>query len=129
MTQFVTLDEVAHADLRVEVGYADSKQALVNQTLVFPTEFIQLAKEYPIFFRRSDEGKFYAIVLLGLDREENLYLQGAKWNARYVPAVIERGPFALAMVTPSDAHTGAAQSAIQIDTEDARVSRDHGERR
>ncbi|MEM5518122.1 SapC family protein [Henriciella sp. AS95] len=127
MPDFAKLDEVEHADLRVAVGYADAPHTKVNQTLVFPTEFIPLSREYPIFFRKDQNGKFYAVVLLGLDRNENLFLDGDRWTARYVPAVIERGPFALA-IEGGDQPGGTAEAVIHVDMDDPRVGAGHGER-
>lgn len=128
MPNFVTLDEVAHSDLRVSVDFEESPQAQVNQTLILPTEFLQLAKEYPIFFRKDEDNKFFAIVLLGLDRGENLYLKNGNWDARYVPAVIERGPFGMAIPAPSNSLRDHDEPVLKIDLDDPRVSTERGEK-
>lgn len=128
LPNFVPLDEVAHADLRALINTSSSQQANVNQTLVFPTEFKMLAREYPIFFRKDEEGRFFAIVLLGLDRGENLYLEGGRWTTHYVPAVIDRGPFALALPQDSPQDTSSQDAQIQIDMDDPQVGVEHGER-
>ena len=37
----------------------------VNQALVLPTEFQDIQRHYPIFFRRTDTGGFKSIALFG----------------------------------------------------------------
>ncbi len=126
MPKFDALDNVAHADLKVRFEFGDAFGNNVNHTVVFPTEFDALQREYPIFFRRAENGSFYAVALLGLDKDHNLFLSGGQWQARYVPAVQMRGPFALEL---RDGEKGAeAQDPIvRIDTQDARVNSDEGE--
>jgi hypothetical protein len=98
----VLLDNVAHHDLRVITGHSATFGDAVNQVRVYPNEFAEIQREYPIFFRRDAEGSFYAIALLGFDRDENLFLNGEGWNARYVPAEQERGPFLLGLREGAD---------------------------
>jgi len=56
MTNKVLLNNVDHADLRVIVRPAAEYGDSVNQVLVFPTEFDDVQREYPIFFRRDPNG-------------------------------------------------------------------------
>ncbi|HWU95850.1 MAG TPA: SapC family protein, partial [Sphingomonas sp.] len=53
MTRPVALDNVAHADLRVALRHGAAYGDAVNQTLVFPTEFAEAQREFPILFRRD----------------------------------------------------------------------------
>lgn len=122
MTRHVPLDNVEHADLRVAVHHTAEGGNAVNQVLALPTEFEQLQRDYPILFRRSDTGAFYAVALLGLDRDENLFLTEGGWQARYVPAVRQRGPFLLG--PPA---SGGDEPAIHIDLDDPRVAAPDGE--
>lgn len=125
MQKYSVLDNIAHANLKVKTQFNESFGSNVNQTIVFPTEFQMLQREYPIFFRQTDDKKFYAIVLLGFDKDENLFLSDDSWNARYVPAVHMSGPFALGL--------GASESGkpedplIRINLSDERVSEEEGE--
>jgi hypothetical protein len=91
----VLLNNIDHADLRVTGGYGAEFGDAVNQTRVFPAEFEALQREYPILFRRDAAGAYYSVVLLGLDLNENLFLQDDQWRARYVPAAHRRGPFSI----------------------------------
>ncbi len=91
----VLLNNVDHRDLRVAVGHHARYGDAINQTRVFPAEFEELQREYAILLRRDDQGQFLATVLLGLDPDENLFLSGEQWDARYVPATRARGPFSI----------------------------------
>ena len=76
MTSIVLLNNIDHADLRVRGGYGVQFGDAVNQARVFPAEFEALQREYPILFRRDAAGAYYSVALLGLDRDENLFLGG-----------------------------------------------------
>lgn len=121
MAQRVLLNNVDHADLRVITRAAPEFGDAVNQALVFPNEFDALQREYPILFRKDANGEHQAVALLGLERDENLYLDGDRWTARHVPASLQRGPFSIA-------EGGAdSQPMIHIDLDHPRVSREEGE--
>lgn len=119
MSHIVLLNNIDHGDLRVMGGYEDRFGDSVNQTRVFPAEFEALAREYPILFRREAEGAFYAVVLLGLDRDENLFLQGGEWKARYVPAAHRRGPFSIGL--QAQRSDGPQDPKINVDLSHARI--------
>lgn len=121
MTDHVPLDTIDHADLRVAVRYGAEFGDAVNQVLVFPTEFEESQREYPIVFRHDDRQGFYAVALLGLDRDENLYLAGDRWDAAYVPAVRARGPFVTGFAGPG------GEPVTHIDMADPRVGDAMGE--
>ena len=119
MTSIVLLNNIDHADLQVRGGYGVEFGDAVNQTRVFPAEFEALQREYPILFRRDGAGAFYSIVLLGLDRDENLFLSGDEWRARYVPAAHRRGPFSIGLQV---GQTGAEREAkINVDLDHPRL--------
>jgi hypothetical protein len=73
------------------------------------TEFPQAALDFPIIFIHTGEkladGKpmISPVALLGLTANENLRLDGGRWDARYVPAFIRRFPFLTAHVQGSEA--------------------------
>lgn len=122
----VLLNNVDHADLRVIAGHGATFGDAINQALILPTEFEAAQREYPILIRKDDAGGYQAVVLLGLDRDENLFLDETGWNARYVPAVQRRGPFSIAL--QRDALGDAPRPMIHVDLDHPRVSRDEGER-
>lgn len=97
MANTVLLNNVAHHQLKVVTRFGAEFGDNVSSVLVFPTEFIELQKEYPILFRQNPETqKYHATVLLGLHQGENLFLDPnvkAGWAASYIPAVVAKGPF------------------------------------
>ena len=115
MTNRVLLNNVDHGDLRVATGHGPAFGDNINQVLIFPTEFEGVQREYPIFFRKDAEGAFQSVALLGLDRDENLFLENGGWNARYVPALQQRGPFSIAL------REQGAEPMIHVDLDDPRV--------
>ena len=126
MATFDIIDNIAHADLKVKHQFGEEFRNNVNHTIVFPTEFQALQREYPIYFRQTEDKKYYAVVLLGLDKDENLFLQGSHWHARYVPAVQMKGPFALEL-QQQDSNSPDADPRVRIDMDDSRVNAEEGE--
>ncbi|WP_341208977.1 SapC family protein [uncultured Sphingomonas sp.] len=124
---FTTLDNVDHAELRVAVRAGAAFGDHANLLPVMPIEFEEAQRELPIVFRRGADGGIRAYVLLGLDRGENLFLDGDRWTTRFVPAIQRRGPFALA-------RGDDGEPVVQVDRDDPRVGvadglplfRDHG---
>lgn len=127
MTNRVLLNNVDHADLRVITRHGVEFGDGINQVLVFPTEFEDLAREYPIFFRRDANGAFQSVALLGFDKDENLFLGAEGWNARYVPAAQQRGPFSIVLHAPPPGAGPDPEVMIHIDLDHPRVSRTEGE--
>jgi len=123
MTNAVPLDNVSHQDLRVKTGYSAEFGDEINLSLVFPTEFVYVQREYPILFRKDANGDFQSYALLGLDKNENLFLDEPAWNARYVPAIQQRGPFLIGMhKTNTD-----REPMVHVDLDHPRISTTEGE--
>ena len=121
MTGPVLLNNVDHADVRVRLGHSEAFGDAVNQIELLPTEFEAAQRDYPIVLRRTGERVWRAFALLGLDAGENLFLDGASWRARYVPALAQRGPFSIGVSGEGD------EPMIHIDMDHPRVSRSDGE--
>lgn len=72
-------------------GYAYASQS--NAVPLTAAEFEMAALEYTIVFLGSEDTTT-PVALLGLNAEENLYLEdGHRWRARYIPAFVRRYPF------------------------------------
>jgi hypothetical protein len=141
MTNAVLLDNVAHADLRVRTGYSAEFGDNINLALVLPTEFVFVQREYPILFRRDAKDEFQAVALLGLDKGENLFLHEPAWNARYVPAIQQRGPFLIGLHRegaaassrkppgrePPSREPMGREPMVHVDLDHPRISRTEGE--
>jgi hypothetical protein len=116
------LNNIDHADLRIRLDRGAAYGDAVNQAIVFPTEFEALQREYVLIFRRDEGGNWRATVLLGLDADENLYLEGDRWDADQLPALMEIGPFSIGLPRPGE----AGEPMIHIDTDHPRVSAGEG---
>ncbi len=120
VTNIVLLNNVDHQDLTVATGHGPEFGDAVNQVLVFPTEWQDLQREYPILFRRSEEGRFQSVALVGLDRDENLFLGDGVWHARYVPALHQRGPFSIGLTRAEDG--SEAEPMVHVDLDSPRIT-------
>jgi hypothetical protein len=126
MTRKVPLNNVDHADLKVVVRHAAAFGDSVNQMLIFPTEFEEVQREFPIFFRKDANGDFQSVALLGLDRDENLFLGEGGWESRYIPAVQQRGPFSIGLREQQVDGESVREPVIHVDLDDSRISRAEG---
>lgn len=117
----VLLNNVDHHDLRVIARGGRAFGDSVNQVLIYPTEFEAAAREFPILLRPDAEGRLRPVAVLGLERDDNLFLgpDGA-WQSAYIPAVLEAQPFAIA------AAQAAGELQILVDPDHPRLSRTTG---
>jgi len=126
MTRNVLLDNVVHKDLKVRTDYSAEFGDSINSVMIFPTEFVHVQREYPILFHKDSAGQFKAVALLGLDQDENLFLQGNAWNARYVPALLARGPFLIGF-RQNEAGETVNEMVTHVDLDHPRISTTEGE--
>lgn len=127
MSNRVALDNIAHQHLRVITRHGAEFGDNINQVLVFPTEFVSVQREYPIFFKKDAEGNYQAIALLGFDQGENLFLDEKGWNARYVPAIQQRGPFLIGFREVTDGGETKREPMVHVDLDHPRISKTEGE--
>jgi hypothetical protein len=128
MANPVLLDNITHKNLRVRLQYGAAFGDNVGTMLAFPTEFADLQREYPIFFRRDANGDFFAVALLGFARDENLYLEGDHWDAFYLPGMVARGPFLIGFQEREEGGEVKRQPVIHVDMDHPRLSETEGER-
>jgi hypothetical protein len=88
-------------------------------TMTFPAEFRNVQAHYPIVFGKSQDGKFTPLALFGFREKQNLFLREGKWDASYLPMMLERVPFLI-----GNAPNG---KVVHIDLDSPRVSRTEGE--
>jgi hypothetical protein len=124
MSQYQTLNKARHRRLRVRTGYGAALGDAVMYVMTYPMEFRDIQGCYPILFTKDpNTGGFFAAALLGLEADQNLFLQGDRWDATYVPAMAQRQPFLIA--------TGGAGDdkppVVSLDLDHPRVSEDEGE--
>jgi hypothetical protein len=127
MARYALLNNVEHRDLRVIPRHGAQFGDNVATVQAFPNEFGSLQREYPLFFRKDrSTGEFESLALLGLQRGENLFLEGERWNAGYVPATVARGPFLIGYQERRSDGEIRKEAVIHVDLEDPRVSRTEG---
>lgn len=126
MSNVVLLDNADHHDLKIRAERGRAFGDCVNQSLVFPNEFRDIQRDYPIVFRKDKEGAFQAVVLLGLERDENLFLDGKRWDAHYIPAALARGPFSIALQRSDSGLGDAPDAKIRIDLDHPAVNKEDG---
>ena len=86
MSKAVLLNNVEHKDLKIDPRLTAEYGDNVNRTMAFVTEFGELQKEYPILFYKDPKTEaFQAHVILGLEKNENLFLGDDGWLGDYVP--------------------------------------------
>jgi len=128
MARHVLLNNVEHKNLRVITQRGAQYGEDVGNVVVFPTEYRELQREYPIFFRKEPGGDGYlSVAMLGFAKDENLYLEGNAWNARYLPAVVARGPFLIGFQEAEVDGELRKSPVIHIDLDHPRVSETEGE--
>ena len=128
MTQHVLLDNITHKDLRIRMQHGPAFGDNVGVVPAFPTEFADIQREYPIFFRRDNKGEYYAVALLGFAPDENLFLEGDRWDAVYLPGIVARGPFLIGFQEREENGENRREAVIHIDMDNPRVNETDGER-
>jgi hypothetical protein len=119
MSQHVLLNNVEHLTLRVHAGHGAALGDAVMRALTFPAEFRDVQAHYPIVFARDGEGRFVPLALFGLQEGDNLFLDGTRWDATYVPLAIRRQPFLVGV--------SGEERLLHVDLEHPRVTTDGGE--
>lgn len=128
MANNVLLNNVSHQNLKVVGRFGPEFGNAVSSVLAFPTEFIELQKEYPILFRKNPETqKYHSIALLGLSQNENLFLNSnieSGWDAHYIPAIVAKGPFLIGFQSQDSGNSKAP--VIHIDLDHPKVNEKDG---
>lgn len=128
MSQTVLLNNIHHQNTKVIAQYHSRYGDNVASVIVFPNEFVELQKEYPLFFRIDETTKQYqCTALFGLQQGENLFLNEQHptgWDAHYVPALVERGPFLIGFQQQDV--TSEPAPVIHIDMQHPKVNEEQG---
>lgn len=128
MARHELLDNVTHKDLRVVMRFGREFGDGIGMVQAFPSEYAELQREYPIFFRKDgDSGEWQSVALLGFEQRENLFLQDGRWNATYLPGAVARGPFLIGFQQQRIDGELRNEPVIHVDVEHPRVSFSEGE--
>ena len=119
MATHVLLNNIDHRDLRVETGHGAPLGDAVMCALTFPAEFRNVQANYPIVFGKTPEGEFQPLALFGFKEGQNLFLDDTRWDATYIPLMVQRQPFLIG--------TSGDELLMHIDLDNPRVSRERGE--
>ena len=119
MTRPAHLNNVEHRDLRVITVRGAQFGDDLMYALTFPAEFRNVQAHYPIVFGKSQDGTFTPLTLFGFREKQNLFLRDGKWEASYIPMMIERVPFLIG--------NSPGGKVVHIDLDSPRVSRTEGE--
>lgn len=129
MARHEMLNNIQHKNLRVVTRPGAQYGDNVGIVMTFPTEYADVQREYPIFFRKDpNTGEYSSVALLGLTKDENLYLDGDRWDARYIPGIVARGPFLIGFQERDEGGEIRREPMIHVDMDHPRISEAEGER-
>lgn len=128
MANHALLNNIDHQDLKV---ITEKSAAFGNNqmySMLFPFEFKHAQADYPIFFHKDNAtGSFVALALFGFEQEENLFLKDGKWQASYIPLMIEREPFLIGSQQQEVSGEMVENPVIHIDLDSPRVNKESGQ--
>ncbi len=119
MPNHVLLNNIDHKGLRIDTGRDAALGDDVMFTVTFPAEFRSVQAHYPIVFHKDAQGELQPVAMFGFKQGSNLFLDGGRWDATYVPLAIERQPFLIGR--------DGEQLMVHIDLDHPRVGSDRGE--
>ena len=128
MSKATVLNNVDHKSVKVDTRPGSSHYKHVNRSLVYATEISELHKEFPlVFYKDLDTEQLQLHAILGLEKDENLFIGDSGWSTRFVPALLARGPFSLGYKKAQDEGESSSAPLICIDMQDPRVNTEQGE--
>lgn len=113
MPRHVQINNIDHKDLRIDTRRGAALGDDVAFAMTFPAEFRELQAYYPIVFRKDAHGGLSPVALLGFKEGQNLFLEGERWVANYLPLAIERQPFLIGR--------GDEEMTVHVDLDNPRV--------
>lgn len=123
MPNHAILSAEEHKDLRIRTDRAAALGDEVTMALAVPSEFRKLQVDYPILFRlNAERDSFTAVALFGFEAGENLFLEGGRWEAGYLPLSLQIQPF---LIGGRPGSTEPKQ--IHIDLASPRIDRGNGD--
>lgn len=125
MSKAIVLNNVDHKSIKIDIR--SEANVNVNRSLAFATEINELHKEFPLVFHKNAEGQTQLHAILGLEKDENLFVGENGWTTRFVPALLARGPFSLGYKKAKKENNEPQDPVICIDMDDPRVNTEQGE--
>ncbi len=124
--QPVALDTAKHRALKLKVPVTEwGLASQLNALFVIAAEFGEVCRDFPIVFVKAgkdDDGSdaIAPIAVMGLKQQQNLYVSGEQWRARYMPSIMRLYPFCISRMD-------ADRFAICMDMAFAGINSDQGE--
>ena len=113
------LNREGHRKLKVRGVPSFAYAAATNSVPLTGNEFAAAARQMPILFVPDSNKKPSPIALLGLRRDENLFVEAnGTWSGQYIPAFIRRYPFVLIEKGADDYMVGIDEAFSGFNTED-----------
>ena len=126
MSNLQKLNNIHHSNIRVMTDYSSELGDDMMFSLAFPNEMRALQSCYPLmFFKDPNTQRFLPIALHGFEEGENLFLDGAGWQASVIPMMVQRGPFILSVERSSAGQPD--QTVVAIDLDHPKVSEHAGQ--
>lgn len=129
--ELVVLDTKIHRHTRIITASGEEYGDNVCLATVVPQEFRKLVAHYPIFINKDgNTGAYSLCALFGFEEGENLFLNGDRWEAGYIPLHIQRRPFFISAQPDEESstpQTTRGQMVIMIDMKSRRVQKEQGE--
>ena len=98
MTNIVAVKKDKHQNIKVDSKRDLTQFAGQHIAPVNVREFGQAATSYPlVFIHDAQTDQYRSVAMLGLETNENLYLDDKKWQAIYVPQAFSTIPFSLGL--------------------------------
>jgi hypothetical protein len=130
MPDHAVLTPEDHRNLRIRTDRGDALGDAVMACMAMPDEFRDVQGDYPILFQRDVErDTFSALAMFGFENGENLYLDGARWDAGYIPLAIRTQPFLIGGApgrSGNQVHVDLASPRIATDDSGVRVFDEDG---
>lgn len=113
MSRHVILTRDVHRGIRIRTESSAELGDAIMSCFTVPSEFRRIQHNFPILFRRDETTqRFSALVLLGFESGENLFLEGDRWSAEYKPMALAIQPL---LVGRPGSGGGAGQVHIDLD--------------
>jgi hypothetical protein len=114
------LDNLHHADLRLDVRLNAEWGDAVSAVPTVPAEFQALQGSFPIVFKDAHEGAgLQAVALLALTQEHSRFIADGTWQAAHLPWALERQPLLVGR--------DGERWVVHIDLDSPRLGAEQGE--
>lgn len=128
MSKPSVLNNVDHKDLKIDTRLHCDPQTKVNRCNIYATEIHDLHKEFPlVFYKNPETHETQLHAILGLAKDENLFMNEQGWITRFTPASLAIGPFSLGYKKSINQSESASDPVICVDLNNHSVNTQIGE--